>query len=279
LSAATGEAGREMLARSHRLKVGEVGMVGYVTGSGQPRITLNVEADPTHYKNPLLPETRSEMTLPLKVGDRIIGALDVQSHYPNAFSEDDIAIMQVMADQLAVAIQNARLIQESQENLRHLEKLYGAYSQKAGVKTIRNQSGASAPIASGRTTDLVHFPIMVRGQEVATLDAWLDEETSNAEQRSLLQAIADRLGQTLENARLYMETQSRAERERMASDITAKMRASNDPSAILQTALTELRSALNIQHKASKLAAGDIMETPPENGNGQSQVNESRENQ
>jgi GAF domain-containing protein len=120
---------------------------------------------------------------------------------------------------------------------------------------------------------------MVRGQEVATLDAWLDEETSNAEQRSLLQAIADRLGQTLENARLYMETQSRAERERMASDITAKMRASNDPSAILQTALTELRSALNIQHKASKLAAGDIMETPPENGNGQSQVNESRENQ
>jgi GAF domain-containing protein len=238
------------------------------------------------------------MTLPLKVGDRIIGALDVQSHYPNAFSEDDTAIMQVMADQLAVAIQNARLIQESQDNLRHLENLYGAYSQKAwhnlsesslsigyaydqaGVKMIRNTPGDTiVPEERGGSTRLEHFPILVRGQEVATLDVWLDEETSNPEQRSLLQAIADRLGQTLENARLYMETQRRAERERMASDITARMRLSNDPNTILQTALQELRSALNIQQKAGKLAAGDIMEAPPENGNGQSQLDELRENQ
>ena len=79
LHAATGEAGAAMLKQGHRLKVDEVGIVGYVTGVGQPRIALDVGADAVHFKNPLLPETRSELALPLKVGERVIGALDVQS--------------------------------------------------------------------------------------------------------------------------------------------------------------------------------------------------------
>jgi len=79
-----------------------------------------------------MPETRSEMTLPLKVGERIIGALDVQSQYPHAFTDEDITIMQVMADQLAIAIENARLLQESQENVRQLEMLYGTTARAPG---------------------------------------------------------------------------------------------------------------------------------------------------
>jgi nitrate/nitrite-specific signal transduction histidine kinase len=79
LKAATGEAGREMLARNHRLKVGEVGIVGFAAGSGLPRIALDVGEDAVHFKNPLLPATRSEMALPLIVGERVIGVLDVQS--------------------------------------------------------------------------------------------------------------------------------------------------------------------------------------------------------
>ncbi len=123
LQAATGEAGAAMLEHKHRLKVGEVGIVGHVTGNGQPRIALDVGADAVHFKNPFLPETRSELALPLKVEDRVIGALDVQSKRAAAFDQDDVAVLQTMADQLAVAIESARLYQAERSRYREAEAL------------------------------------------------------------------------------------------------------------------------------------------------------------
>ncbi len=117
LRAATGEAGLQMLEAGHKLKVVEEGIVGHVTGSGQPRIALAVDADTAHFDNPFLPETRSELTLPLKAGDRVIGALDVQSTHEAAFDEDDLATLQIMADQLAVAIERTRLCEQTQATL------------------------------------------------------------------------------------------------------------------------------------------------------------------
>jgi GAF domain-containing protein/HAMP domain-containing protein len=131
LQAATGLAGKQLLAQGHRLKVGAVGIVGSATGSGKPHIALDVGADATHFKNPLLPETRSEMALPLQVGGRVIGALDVQSQEAAAFDEDDVTILQTMADQLAIAIENARLIQRMNQALDELEQAYGHYTQNA----------------------------------------------------------------------------------------------------------------------------------------------------
>ncbi len=122
LRSASGEAGAAMLEHKHKLKVGEVGIVGYVTGSGQPRIALDVGADAVHFKNPFLPETRSELALPLKVEDRVIGALDVQSRRAAAFDEDDVRVLQTMADQLAVAIEKAHLLHESQQTAQELAK-------------------------------------------------------------------------------------------------------------------------------------------------------------
>jgi GAF domain-containing protein/HAMP domain-containing protein len=112
LRAASSEGGRRMQERGHRLAVGKVGLVGYVTSTGRPRIALDVGKDAVHFANPDLPDTRSEMALPLRVGDRVIGALDVQSTQANAFDESDVVVVQTMADQLAVAIENARLLEE-----------------------------------------------------------------------------------------------------------------------------------------------------------------------
>jgi two-component system cell cycle sensor histidine kinase/response regulator CckA len=117
LRAATGEAGRQMLEAEHKLKVGEVGIVGYVTGSGRSRVSLDVGADAVHFENPSLSRTRSEMALPLKVGGRVIGALDVQSIHEAAFDEDDVATLQIMADQLAVAIERTQLFEQTQATL------------------------------------------------------------------------------------------------------------------------------------------------------------------
>ncbi len=112
LQAASSEGGYRMLERGHKLRVGKVGIVGYVAGTGKPRIALDVGKDAIHFVNPDLPDTRSEMGLPLKVREHVIGVLDVQSIQEAAFSEDDVAVLQTLADQLAAAIANARLFQE-----------------------------------------------------------------------------------------------------------------------------------------------------------------------
>jgi len=126
LRSATGEAGQRMIEMRHKLKVGEVGIVGYVTGTGLPRVSLDVGTDSFHFVQPLLSKTRSEMALPLKVGNQVIGALDVQSEKENAFDAEDVQILQTMADQLAIAIDNLRLLTEIQQRARELEGLYNA---------------------------------------------------------------------------------------------------------------------------------------------------------
>ncbi|MCS7281910.1 MAG: GAF domain-containing protein [Anaerolineae bacterium] len=112
LRAGTGEAGRKMLEIGHKLEVGGRSMIGWCTAYGKARIALDVGREAVRFDNPLLPLTRSEMALPLKSRERVIGAMTVQSDRPAAFTSDDIVVLQTVADQLATAIENARLYQE-----------------------------------------------------------------------------------------------------------------------------------------------------------------------
>jgi FOG: GAF domain len=114
LQESTGEVGRKLKERGHRLEVGGRSLIGWVTANGRPRVAQRTAEDPIHLKNELLPETRSEAAFPLKIGDRIIGALDVQSTLEEAFDAGALSVLQILADQLAVAIENARLYQQAQ---------------------------------------------------------------------------------------------------------------------------------------------------------------------
>jgi GAF domain-containing protein/HAMP domain-containing protein len=138
LQAASSEGGRRMLRRGHKLAVGKVGIVGYVTGTGRPRIALDVGADAVHFANPDLPDTRSEMALPLRAGEKFIGALDVQSAEANAFDEGDIAVLETMADQLALAIENARLL-DTQRHLAGQRRMVIDTSQKLSEQLSLDQ--------------------------------------------------------------------------------------------------------------------------------------------
>jgi GAF domain-containing protein len=122
LSAGRGEAGAQMVAAGHKLKVDGHSMIGAATGQRQARIALDVGEEPVHFKNPYLPDTRSEMALPLIVGDTVIGAVTVQSVEEAAFTEDDITTLQTMADQLAIAINNASLHLENRRLLARAER-------------------------------------------------------------------------------------------------------------------------------------------------------------
>jgi GAF domain-containing protein len=144
LQAASSAGGERMLARGHLLRVstgghpGE-GIVGYVTGRNRPRVALDVGQDAVFFDNPDLPETRSEMALPLRAHGEVMGALDVQSRQPEAFSDEDVAVLQTLADQVAVAISNARLFRQAQESLEAERRAYGELSREAWSKLLRGR--------------------------------------------------------------------------------------------------------------------------------------------
>jgi signal transduction histidine kinase/DNA-binding response OmpR family regulator/PAS domain-containing protein len=123
---ASGMGAQEVMRSNQKIAVGSRSIIGKVTDTGSPVLVNNVAESPIYLPNPHLPETRSELGIPLRIADRIIGALDIQSDRPNAFQEDDLGVFQILADQIAVAIENARayeLAQKAYQEMREVDRL------------------------------------------------------------------------------------------------------------------------------------------------------------
>lgn len=268
LSATNSEGGRRMLERGHRLKVGEVGIVGYAAGWGKPRIALDVGSDAAFFNNPDLPETRSEMALPLLVRERVIGVLDIQSKETAAFKEDDFDLFHTLANQVAIAIENARLFSETRQALEEAEKLYSEFIQKGwsgllktqqtyGVRLttqglqplseyvnypeIKRALESVTSVTESKKNSCLAIPLTVRGEPIAVLDIRVPENrTWSDDEISMVQRIADRAALALENARLAESASQRARKERAISELSTKISASIDIRNVLQTAVEEL---------------------------------------
>ncbi len=263
LRASNSPGGQEMLARQHRLEVGQTGIVGNVTSTGTPRIALDTGADAIYFNNPNLPDTRSEMALPLTARGSIIGALDVQSTVPNAFTDTDISLLTLLADQIAIAIDNARLIEETQGALTESKTIFSEYIAEAWQRKTAAGGiiGYHQTLSGGNAiTDLtpdpqkepanghksLEIPIRVRDKVIGMLDIRsVSKETEwSADDLNVAQAITERLGLALDNARLFEETSTRASRERLVTEITTKIRGTNNPQEMIKTAVDELQRAL-----------------------------------
>jgi GAF domain-containing protein/HAMP domain-containing protein len=277
LVASPTEAGRKMIENNHKLRVGEVGIVGRVAATGEARVTLNTGMDSVYFNNPHLPNTNSEMALPLKVGSRVIGVLDVQSDQPQAFDDDDIAIMQVLADQLATAIERARLLQEVEVNLKELESAYGRFTNEnwrrlsAGSLTAnkgyRFDNVRVEPVTelteladtalktgkivktNGSSPDMdrehkVAIPIKLRGQTIGVITLKL-KEGYDSDTISLIESATERLASAMESARLYEEARLRADREQAISKVTSAISSSTEYEQILQTTVREIGNILS----------------------------------
>ncbi len=133
---ATGEAGVQMKRQGYKMGVGSKSIVGFVTGRGEQLVVNDTAKDATYYANPLLPDTRSEAAFPLKVGERILGAMDVQSTKPFAFSEDNLRSLQILADQMAIAVVNTELFAETQEHLSQHRLLHHITTTVASGTTL-----------------------------------------------------------------------------------------------------------------------------------------------
>ena len=133
---ATGDAGLQMKRAGHKLGVGSKSVVGYVSGNGEVLVVNDTTRDATYYPNPLLPETRAEAAIPLKLADRIVGVLDVQSKQAYSFAEESLRTLQILADQLAIAVVNTELFAETQEHLAQHRLLHHITTTAASGTTL-----------------------------------------------------------------------------------------------------------------------------------------------
>ena len=283
LRAASSVAAKTMLEQRHKLKVGETGIVGFVAHSGQARIAIDVGADAVHFHNPLLPETHSEIGLPLRSRNFTIGILDIQATESHAFNQDDIETLRLLTDQLAAAIENAQLVQRVEEALNELNILYQSQSQQAWQKVAQERGRMGLEYDGLQVKPFTHqFPAEVADQlESGKAVVWEEEgnghrsgevhspstllvplmafkqvigviglEQENPEHKwtpeeiAVAEAAANRAALTLENARLLEESQKRALKERTISDATTRISRALDMENILHTTAEELERVL-----------------------------------
>ncbi|MBN2004973.1 MAG: GAF domain-containing protein [Anaerolineae bacterium] len=272
LQAAASGSELPLLTQRYKLHVGQ-GIIGMVAQTGSARIVADVETDADFVSNPDISAIRSEMAVPLRGREGILGVLDVQSINPGNFTEEDAAILQTMAEQIALAIQNSRLLQESERAVRELERRYGEQTRDAWQFRLAREPLAyrysgmlveplapeMAEVASGapvtqttlvwddeRGRQLV-APIRLRDQVLGSIvlrqgvsdDAWTEADVA------LLAATCDQIGLALDNARLLDESKARAARERLTSEVSARIRdAAIDVASVLQVTAYEMAKLL-----------------------------------
>ncbi len=271
LQAANSKGGQRMLARNHYLKLGSSSLVGFASQTGRSRVALDVGTDAIYFDNPDLPDTHSEVALPLKIGERVIGVLDVQSTETAAFKEDELGILTTLSNQVAVAIQNARLYHDTRSVLTDTYKTAGkknpqmplsvtgfTYEPDGSIQpapaimldeinSIASKQTVIVDAASGASMPTLHVPVKLRDQTIGILNiqssdpnrAWSEDEIA------IVQVISERAAFALENARLFENATRRAEQEEKVARVTSRIGGSTDFNRILQTTVQELSQALN----------------------------------
>jgi GAF domain-containing protein/HAMP domain-containing protein len=288
LKASGGDAGQLMLASKHKLKIGETGIVGYVAKTGEPRISLDVGTDTVHHQNILLPYTRSEMALPLKVGNHVIGVLDIQSDKTNAFDQSNISVMQIVTDQISIGFERAQLLQGMRKNeselqltlkedtsrswRNYLEQKRGFVGYQFDGVTIASLTGlstdnlkemqkiervANADDEIGIYDNELAVPIQLRGQTLGTLNLHFQSPKISQETSRLVEEAADRLALALENARLVQDAQRLAMRERQINLISTQAQQSTDLDTLLKNTVRELGNTLGMPKTFIQIGLAD----------------------
>ncbi len=287
LSAANSLGGKRMLERQHKLRVGQSGIVGYVTSTGNPRIALDTGADAVFFDNPDLPDTRSEIALPLKIRNRIFGALDVQSTKTNAFLEEDVSILGILADQVSLAIENARAFEQTSKSLEKAESLYRQFLQQQwasvsgkrevagyrynslGTTSIQKEEetpGAQMTVEQGKVQIYqdgnknyrMAIPIKIRDEVIAVLNIQSPSARPwDKDEIDIAQSAADRVALALENARLLEDTQNRAMTERTIGDISNKISAAGEADKIMAIVVSQLQKLLGATEVTFRLSSGE----------------------
>lgn len=284
LQAASSSEGRQLLAKGYQLPLGGDGIVGQVAIEGVAQVMRGLEEGTHAPEAPYLANTQSEVALPLRVRGETIGVLDVHSTELGAFDDEDIGVLQILADQIAVALSNARLSRQVQDSAAAMRRAYGEMGLEMWRSLLRTRGelsvghdpgGALAQSTLGGETQgaqhernsgvseesqaAVTVPVQVRGGHVIGVvhalkpsgrGAW------NPDELELLRALVDQLGVALDGAQLYQESQERAERERLVAGVSARMRERLDIDAVMRTAVREIGELMGFAEVEVRMGNG-----------------------
>jgi len=318
LVAGYGKAGEKMLAASHRLEMGR-GVVGTAAATGQAVLASDVTQDKDWQPNPNLPDTKSELAMPIKLRDQVLGVLDVQSDQAGALTAEDQLLLEGLCGQIAVAMEDTRLRQETEERLRELTTLYRATSREGWqafrqtaelpsgylfdhaviqpaedlwmpeiARAVEQQalvSPASSRVAVSKAQESPNggaavAPLSVRGEVVGALGVYDDpQHPMSSDDLALVESVSEQVALALDSARLYEQTQARARREQTLREITARVRSSTDPDAVMRALVRELGTVLGRstfvrlgsaeELSEPKAPRGQALVTPSTRGNGE----------
>jgi len=244
-----GKAGEELLKRNFKIPVGSDTVIGTVTQKGTPVIVNDTLArNIKHGFNPLLPETRAEIGLPLISGDKIIGALDIQSKQPNVFFEDDLPTYALLSSQLAIAIENARLVSQTGKRMQQIDMLNRQLT-RAAWQTTRSQDKLNTVYrynllnverdATPQERAALRSEISIRGEVIGELMADPGDGQAFSEGDAvILEAVANRVALAIENARLFQETQSTLNETSVLYQLTRHLNEASTLEDIVQAIIT-----------------------------------------
>jgi GAF domain-containing protein len=270
MRAASGEGGKRMLNRHNILPNEPSSLIGFVASRKQIRIAQDVERDVMYLADEDLPDTKSEVGLPLVTGGQLIGVLDVQSTKLNAFSDQNVNVLATLANQIAVSVQNARLFEETRRALAEAEKIYQQFVQQGWTRIAKeapvlgykySQYGLTALDAHAerdeadlpQRTDLgdqpviFSVPITLRDQAIGTISirpSDLSSKELDEDELAIIQATVERTALALENARLLEDSQRRATRERAIGEIAARLSEKSEIETVLRATAEELGKKL-----------------------------------
>jgi GAF domain-containing protein/HAMP domain-containing protein len=261
LSSASGEAGKVQKSQGYKLEVGKMSMVREAIVSKHAVIAQEARKEPGRFENSEPPETYSEITLPLIVGDRAIGVLIVQSPSKDAFGTEDVDTLQGMANQVAIALENARLYQEAQNNLEELraaQRVYvtNSWTGKERRQLVYDYTASSKEKGEASQGSTVEIPLTLRDQRIGSLTLE-GGQTWKQEEQDMVEAVVTQAALALENARLLEESQQIALRERLVAEITSKIWTAPNADFILQTAIKELGRVLHADEAVIELSLGE----------------------
>lgn len=269
--AGSGTVGRELLARRHNLPVGPGSIVGQAAAEGQAILVSDTETGDIHKPNPLLPETRSEVAVPLMVEGRVIGVLDMQATRPNTFTIANLTVFEAMATQLAISIDGAQQWALAQEAQQKAETAIRQLTRESWANTF-----ASRPEALGFSYDLfsvtpvklpdqkpnfnngLSAPIFVQNEPIGQLFIEMSSgRTLSQDEQNLLAAVTQQLGQKLESLRLFEDVQRNAWRDHVVSESTAQVWASAEVEEVMKAAVTQLGDKLRASEVVIRLGTED----------------------
>lgn len=297
LSASSDTPGQKLIASEHNYRINPDSNVGYAFILGKA-ILASVE-DPTTQPNfhPLLPNSMSQLVLPLNIGSQTIGVLDIHSTNPTAFTNEDVQIFQILADQLAIAIQKAKVQDEMRQALDELENAYGVYTRESWHRFLQSRKNLSgyrynkrhieevfmqpklvrdaweqgekvilhekSPLDPNSQTTSLAIPLKVRGEVISVINMEFETDDIPPDTSTLINEISDRLSLILENARLIETAQRKVEREQLTSHISNKIRQSLDMDLIIRTTVQEIGESLGLSEVELRLGTEEELNTAP----------------